>query len=320
MATDKSKHLDCVLKSIKISNEQTLLDKHITKKNEIKEALEQKYGSNIYSPFNSGSYAKNTAINTKFDFDLVAPFKRNAFNTLKVMHDEIYDFLNEKYKSVAVVKKQKVSVGLDFFADADNDIIKIDVVPGRELNQDQYAKENNLNLYVFSRYGKIEEGSDRLKTNVQAQIDNIKNNADKNSIRQMIRLLKVWKVSNQKNAKSFFLELIIIKAFEKKDITGDMWDKLKTIMEFIRDEINTITLPDPGNSSNDVADTLTDPEKETLSFDMKTMIENIERNSDFIKNYYPINSKFPCAEEKKNDNTYGIKESGVSAPPVTRFG
>jgi len=29
METDKNKHLECVLKSIKISNEQALLNKHI---------------------------------------------------------------------------------------------------------------------------------------------------------------------------------------------------------------------------------------------------------------------------------------------------
>lgn len=53
-----------------------LFDKYVKKKNKVKGALEGKYGSDIYSPFNSGSYAKNTAINTKFDFDLVSPFKR----------------------------------------------------------------------------------------------------------------------------------------------------------------------------------------------------------------------------------------------------
>jgi hypothetical protein len=78
--TDKKKHLECVLSSHKISNEKELLDKHIERRNEIKEALEIEYGSNLYSPFNSGSYAKNTAVNLKFDFDVMAPFKRNAFN------------------------------------------------------------------------------------------------------------------------------------------------------------------------------------------------------------------------------------------------
>lgn len=320
MATDKNKHLENVLKSIKISNEQTLLDKHIFKKNEIKEALEQEYEDKIYSPFNSGSYKKNTAINTKFDFDLVAPFKRNAFDSLAIMHDELFNFLYEKYKNVANVKKQKVSIGLDFFPDKDGDVVKIDVVPGRELNQDQYAKNDALNLYVFSRYGKIDEGSERLKTNIQAQIANIRNNAEKGAIRQMIRLLKVWKVNGQKSPKSFFLELITIIAFEKKDIKGDLWDKLKSVMEFIRDEVKTIELPDPGNRSNDVADTLTDPEKETLSFDMKTMINTIERDSDYIKTYFPVNSKFASKEENNGNNSYGIKEAGVSIPPPTRFG
>lgn len=87
---DKSKHLESVIKTHQITKEKELLDKHIQKKNEVKEALEKEYGNNIYTPFNSGSYAKNTAVNTKFDFDLVSPFKRNALGsngTLKEMYD-----------------------------------------------------------------------------------------------------------------------------------------------------------------------------------------------------------------------------------------
>lgn len=79
--TDKNKYLECVLSSHKISKEEKLLDKHIDKRNEIVEVLEEEYGSNLYSPFNSGSYAKNTAVNIKFDFDLMTPFKRNAFGS-----------------------------------------------------------------------------------------------------------------------------------------------------------------------------------------------------------------------------------------------
>ncbi|MCC6370361.1 MAG: nucleotidyltransferase, partial [Bacteroidia bacterium] len=81
MATDKVKHLDCVLESHKIKKEQALLDKHNAKRTEIKEALEIKYTGMLYAPFNSGSLAKNTAVNTKFDIDLMAPFKRTAFGT-----------------------------------------------------------------------------------------------------------------------------------------------------------------------------------------------------------------------------------------------
>lgn len=322
MATDKNKHLEDVLASHKISKEQDLLDKHISKRKEIAEALQEKYGSDMYSPFNSGSYAKHTAMNKKFDIDLIAPYKRNAFDTLEKMYNSVYDFLYDKYKNEATVKKQKVSIGLEFFADDDGDIVKVDVVPGRELNKDQYPDDNNLNLYVYEQFGKIDKGSDRIKSNIKAQIENVKGHAEKDSVRQIIKLLKVWKFYNGKKPKSFFLELITINAFDKKTISGEIWDKLKAVMEYIRDEVKNISLPDPGNSSNDIADTLNDSDKDTLSYDMKRMIERIEEDSDIIKSYYPINEKFPPeVEEEKSGNSYRVKTGiGLSVPPVTRFG
>ena len=201
--TDKNKHLECVLSSHKMAKEQVLVDKHISKRNEVKEELEKEYGSKIYTPFNSGSYAKHTAINIKFDFDLVVPFKRDSFSTLEEMYNAVYKLLEDKYKDginngVVKIRKQKVSIGLEF-TDG-NDKINIDVVPGRELNQGQYAKDSKLNLYVFSQYGIYEQGNTSIRTNIQAQIDNIKSNGDRDSMRKNIRLLKGWKVNNQKVA------------------------------------------------------------------------------------------------------------------------
>jgi hypothetical protein len=92
---DKTLHLDSVIKTHQITKEEQLLKKHKDKNKEVKEALERNYGETIYAPFNSGSYAKNTAMNTKFDFDIVSPFKRNAFGskeTLKEMYVDILDF------------------------------------------------------------------------------------------------------------------------------------------------------------------------------------------------------------------------------------
>lgn len=323
---DKSKHLESVIKTHQITKEESLLDKHIQKKNEVKAALEEKYGGNVYSPFNSGSYAKNTAINTKFDFDLVAPYKRNAFGangTLKEMYESAYEFLYEKYKDVAEVKKQKVSIGLEFYADSDGDKIRIDVVPGRELNQEQYKDDENLNLYVYYKYGNIAADSERIKTNVQSQISNIKDKADKekDSIRKIIRLLKVWKnTKGNYPTKSFFLELVTIKAFDNSDITGNLWDKLKAVMEYIKDNVanDGFTLKDPGNSSNDLADTLTDNEKQQLANDMKNMLDRIEENDENIKTYFPENPKFK--EEDKNKNKYSTNGGMPVPPPKLNFG
>lgn|SRR5690606_7657906 len=325
---DKNLHLDSVIKTHQITKEEQLLTKHKDKNKEVKEALEEKYDSNIYSPFNSGSYAKNTAMNTKFDFDMVCPFKRNAFGsngTLKQMYEDVFDFLYEKYKDEANVRKQKVSIGIEFFADEDGDIVKIDVVPGRELNQDQYKDDENLNLYVYYKYGNFDQGSERIKTNVQAQIKNIKDRAtkEKDSIRKVIRLLKVWKNTKYNSpVKSFFLELITIKAFDNKDVSGNLWSKLETVLQYIRDKVTgeSFTLKDPGNSSNDLIDTLTTSERQTLSDDMKNMLERIEDNDENIKTYFPENSKF--VEEEEIDNKYENKGNGFySNPPKNeRFG
>lgn len=320
MATDKNKHLQCVLNSHKIQKKQDLLDKHIVKRDEIVATLNEKYGCDLYDPFNSGSYAKNTAVNKKFDFDLIAPFKRTSFATLEKMYTGVYDFLYGIYKNVASVKKQKVSIGLEFFPDNDNDIVNIDVVPGRELNIEQYLDDDKLNLYVHSQFGNINAGSDRLRSNVKAQIQNIRGNADKASLREIIRLLKIWKIHLNKAYKSFFIELIVIKAFDKNEITGTIWQRLKKVLEFIRDNVETVSLPDPGNANNDVADTLTDSDKVYLSYEMKSMIDNIEADDDNIKSYFIVNNEFPCEEEKSSDNKYGEKSVGASIPPPTRFG
>jgi len=322
MATDKNQHLACVIESHRTSKEQKLLDKHIEKRDKVKAALEEKYGNKLFTLFNSGSYAKNTAINKKFDFDMMAPFKRDAFSTLKEMYEEVYNFLNEKYSSEAIVRKQRVSTGIEFFSDTDGHVVKIDVVPGRELKQDQYKEDNKLNLFVYKQFGKLEPGSERIQSNVRAQIDNVRYRAtnEKDSIRKIVRLLKVWRLYNQKTPKSFFLELITIKAFDNKTVSGTLWDKLKIVMEYISDNVNTVSLPDPGNSSNDVADTLTDNDKNILSDDMKYMIERIEEDSDTIKSYYPINFNHPCEEDKDKKNEYTQRQDKPSIPPPTRFG
>lgn len=321
---NKKDYLEAVIDSHKMSKEQDLLDKHIAQKNEIKEKMEKKYLTDIYNPFNSGSYAKNTAINTKFDFDLVSPFKRNAFGTngtLKEMYEDVYNFLYEEYKNDAEVRRQKVSIGLEFYLDEDGDRIKIDIVPGRELNQDQYKEDKNLNLYVYNKYGNIDAGSERIKTNIQAQIDNIKGRAtnEKDSIRKIIRLLKIWKNTKYNYpTKSFFLELITLKAFDNNMIEGNLWDKLKIVLEYIRDNVTKegFTLKDPGNSSNNLADTLTDYEKQELSNDMKNMLDRIEEDDENIKIYFPENPKF----KEENKNKYNTNNGMPMPPPNLNFG
>lgn len=307
MAVDKKEHLQNVLETHRMANITELLDKYRSKREEIKEALIEKYSDKIYTPFNSGSFKKHTAINIKFDLDLVAPFKRNSFDTLEKMFDDVFDFLYEKYKDEAIVKKQKVSIGITFHPDEDGDVICIDVTSGRELSKDQYTEDKYVNLFVNSTYGLIAEKS-YLQTNIHAQIDHIKAKGDE---RKIIRLLKIWKFTNNEKYKSFLLELITIKAFDKADVSGNLWEMLKSVMEYIRDNVTKdgFKLTDPGNSNNNIMDTLDSFGRTNLSNKMDNIVKRIEENSENIKTYFPVNEKFD--KKESSEKTYGTKNSPI---------
>ncbi len=321
MDITRTEHLEKSLKSHKMSHIDELVSKFKDKRDEVRKALQTNYGSKIYAPLNSGSFAKHTAINIKFDLDILVPFKKDSFTTLEAMFQNIYDFLYDTYKNDAYVRKQKVSIGIEFFPDENGDIINLDIVPGRELNQDQYIDDNKLNLFVNSQYGILEEKT-YIQTNIQAQIDHI---TAKQNERQIIRLLKIWKNHNRESYKSFLLELLVIKAFDKETINGNLWDKLKQVMEYIQNNVTQdgFSLKDPGNSGNNVINTLESYERQNLSDKMGRIIKNIEDNDDNIMTYFPINKDFE--EEEKNDDNkgYGLKTAGLSAsipPNNTRFG
>lgn len=309
MIVEKNAHLQDVLETHRMNHIEGLLSKYKSKRDEVKEALEENYHSKIYSPINSGSYAKHTAINSKFDLDIVVPFKRDSFENLEKMFGDVCCFLQEEYGSVAKVRKQKVSIGMQFYADSDRDIIDLDIVPGRELNQDQYKDDKNLNLHIDSNYGLLNKNT-WVQTNIQEQIEHIK---AKDNERKIIRLLKIWKNCNCEKYKSFLLELITIKAFEEIDISGNLWEKLKAVMEYIKDNVTKegFKLTDPGNSNNNVIDTLTLVERVNFSDRMNILLCNICQNKENIKQYFPLNKDFE--DELSSNTSYGIKGATVAS-------
>ena len=74
---------------------QSFVDKMTDRRNEIAGFLKTNYGSDAYNTFNSGSMAKHTATNIKFDMDIVVPFKHDAFDTLADMYDDVFSAIYE---------------------------------------------------------------------------------------------------------------------------------------------------------------------------------------------------------------------------------
>ena len=120
------------------------------------------------------------------------------------------------------------------------------------------------------------------------------------------------------------LELFTIKAYDKTYISGNIWDKLKDVMVYIKENIvkEGFKLTDPGNSNNDILSSMEVWEKNNLADKLELIINRIEENSENIKTYFPLNDEFNDGDEETNKNKYGLK-SGIipSTPPNNeRFG
>lgn len=236
-------YLEDILERNKFEQEQN--DETAAERSQdIREKLEEEFGSKIYRIRFSGSIAKHTAIAGSHDVDLAVHFKHDAFDTLNSMYYAVYDFLNKYYN----VKKQKVSIGIP-----DRDV---DVVPGRLIEEDpdscDYPDRYDMNIYRT-------DTDSYIKTNIVKQIEYVRNSGARN----VIKLTKIWRDAWGAHFKSFGIELLVIKALQGFDGSG-LDNKFRTVLVKIRDEIETIRLEDPGNSNNNVPDTVDDADKDYL--------------------------------------------------------
>lgn len=297
---NNAEYLREVLETHRISKIEGIVAKHRERRDEISQAIRGKYGTQSYDPFQSGSFAKHTATNIKFDMDIVVPFKKLAFDTLQEMFDSVYDFLSEVYSGTgATIRKQKVSIGISFPLEQGEDKpVEVDVVPGRELNIGGYPKSRDLNLCFNEDHWGFKKGSCQ-KTNIQKQIEYIKG---KDNEREVIRLLKIWKKQNNKDYKSFVIELAVIRALDGYNGSNDLWQRLRFVLEYLSKHIadSSFHLYDPGNSGNDVIGTMDPDKRDLLKFDVENMLRDIDDNPDlYLPRYFKVNEKYSGYQEKR---------------------
>lgn len=338
MATDKNVHLQKVLDTHDINKVENL-SKYLEKRNSVKNALASKFTKEKASnPIDSGSYAKRTSINTKFDIDCCIPFlkktnkEEEGFSSLKDMFKKVYKYLKNEYSKddpdlkKENVRKQKVSVGLKFIFE-DGDEFELDVVPGRERpNHGDYNLNNtDLSLHIHSSERSKKEADENkktIKTNIKKHI-NLLSGSERTHERKVTRLLKVWKTEKKKKdggklIKSFMMELYTKEAFDNADsIPNGLWEKTKLVMQYTIDNIETKDLFDPANSNNKITDAMSDSAKKDTKKAMKNTIDEIEADSDKIKVHFPTNEKYDTDKDEKSDSN---KKTSASVLGVSKFG
>lgn len=274
MTKEYNQHLDKVLKSHRYTQDG-VYDQLKTKRNTVVELIQKEYGSQIYSPFDSGSILKKTAIRSHFDYDIIVPFKYDTFGHPKEMLEAFHKSLQRKNLKI---RKQNVSVGLDIGIIPGK--YDFDIVPGLEKSKGDYKNSGELILYTHR-----DAKPRKIITNIKKQVEYFKKSPD--VALNMVKLLKIWKYHKKVYIKSYLLELMAIEAMENSP--KGLWNQLHTTLEYVRDYIVNGKVTDPGNNRNHVGDSVDRKIKTEIANRIKNLIQDLDKDTmRTLKDNFPI--------------------------------
>lgn len=191
----------------------------------------------------SGSNAKGTAVAGVADLDLFVSLHPNTINIHTLA--EIYNSLATTMRGLGyAVQRQNVSIGINYGG------IKVDIVPGVKFS----GNTSDHWLYV------TKSGRDRTKTNIDFHINRISRSGRVDEI----RLTKIWRLNNNLDFPSTFLEEAVLDALSGYSI-GNTDVNFWRVLEYLQTDIVTTYIVDPANSANVISNDLTQAEKNIIS-------------------------------------------------------
>jgi len=231
MATTDAEYLAEVVKQHSLEDDSEELKELRDARDRVELVLRDKFGT-IPTIRYGGSHAKGTMVATAYDLDLLCYFPNDskiAGETLEEIYENVKEALEKKY----TVKTKRSSLRLHDGAAS----LRIDVVPGR------FVDETKTDVFLHQNAGNKE----RLKTNPDVHIEHVRDS----KVRDAIKLAKVWRDTYAITAKTFVLELLLIKLLkERKNKLLDA--QLLHVFEQFRDNADELTVEDPANSGNDL--------------------------------------------------------------------
>lgn len=192
-------------------------------RDEIEGVLKNRYGD-LPRFYYGGSYGKKTMIRESYDLDIVIYFPFNDNKSLKVIYNDVYQTLST---ANYVVTPKTVSLQLPY-----QDGFHIDVVPG---------KAQDKTYYYASLYKNGEDSW--MQTSLKTHIDYAR------KYRDIIKLMKLWRLRYFLDWKTFAVEQTVIRALNGKN-SYDYAQSLTEVFEFIKNQIKYIRLVDPANTNN----------------------------------------------------------------------
>lgn len=233
----------------------------------------------VHFPEDAGSFFKRTALASNFDLDIILPFKKDSFESLKKMYYTLYDIIEDEFGQKAIVSKQSKAIGLSIAYNGE--LIHFDIVPGREIND--YRVDRDLNLYVRPDW--IWQKDGQFKTNSKIQKRITVNNP---KARAIIKLLKKYKNGNGMEISSTIIEQYTLGALSEKvyGMHNSESENLLNAMSHISNKITQDTLIDNANSNNNLLEKIDYQQREKIANQLNRDVELIEEKPRYIREIF----------------------------------
>ena len=194
---------------------------------EIEGVLRKTFGT-VPRFYYGGSYGKHRMIRASYDLDIVMYFPSTDNRTLKQLYSGAYHVLKQ---AGYTIQPKTVALQLPYQGG-----FHVDVVPGKAQDA----------TYYWATLFKNTTPDSTMRTSIKKHIDTVSDNG----CREIIKLMKLWRVRHGLQWKSIALEQTVIGAmFQKQrgDLGVAIWEN---VLPFIRGNVLTVRLVDPANSSN----------------------------------------------------------------------
>lgn len=242
--------------------------------------LQRRFQNKLISqPENTGSFFKRTAIQSKYDIDILLPFARNSFPTLKDMYYEVYEILERSFGEKAIVRKQTKAIALA--VNVGNQEVNFDIVPGREIND--YRLDRDLNLYVRPDW--VWQRGSSFKTNVDLQKSITVNNP---AARRIIKLIKIYSYRNNLRLPTIIIEHCVVRGLSPYNhgVHYSVTENLLNCMDYTANKLVQKTIIDDANSNNNLGNKISNYRKSFIADHLLNDIKRIENNPRFIKEIF----------------------------------
>lgn len=244
-----------------------------TKAQEIQLLINSEFGALLSEyPSLNGSIVKGTDIYSS-DIDIHVRFNKKS-GRIEDMINIVETFFRERFedKQLSKIRRQNHSIGLFFETNGKEE--RIDIVPMREIDN------GRGDTYIYST-----KSNGIRKTNAQKQIGALELT---NKQKQIIKLLKGWKIDNGLRLPSILIEYIVKKAFSQKAVPRGLDKTLLFVVEFIANNITSMRIVDPANSNNVISDSLSYDEKAGIQSFCREMLADVSKDARNILDYFDV--------------------------------